>query len=220
MADIAIFDVDGTLVDTNYQHALAWYRAFRRYDLTFPVWRLHRGIGMGGDQFVPSIAGERVEQEHGSDLRSAWAEEYDAMIGEVVPFEGARELLVEVKRRGFRLVLASSGKAHQVDHYLDLLDGKEIAEAWTTSDDVEQTKPAPDLVKVAIDKVGGGEAVMLGDSPYDCQAAAKLGVATLTLRTGGFSPEELKEAGAAAVYESLVDLRDALDTTALASAKG
>ena len=220
MADIAIFDVDGTLVDTNYQHAIAWYRAFRRYDLTFPIWRLHRGIGMGGDQYVPNLAGEEVEEKHGSDLRDAWAEEYNKIIDEVAPFEGARDLLVEVKRRGFRVVLASSGKSDQVDHYLDLLDGREIAEAWTTSDDVEQTKPAPDLVKVAIDKVGGGEAVMLGDSPYDCQAAGKLGVPTLTLRTGGFSPEELKEAGAAAVYDSLVDLRTSLDTTPFASAKG
>ena len=89
MADTAIFDVDGTLVDTNYQHALAWFRAFRRYGITLPMWRIHRGIGMGGDMFVPEVAGREVEQAHGDDLRKAWVEEFDQLIGEIQPFEGA-----------------------------------------------------------------------------------------------------------------------------------
>ena len=141
MADTAIFDVDGTLVDTNYQHALAWFRALRRYDVTRPMWRIHRGIGMGGDLFVSAVAGREVEDAHGDELRQAWAEEFELLIGEVQPFEGAHELLAEVKERGFRLVLASSGKSEHVEAFLDLVDGRSLADAWTTSDDVEHSKP-------------------------------------------------------------------------------
>ena len=124
MADTAIFDVDGTLVDTNYQHALAFYRAFRRFDITLPMWRLHRATGMGGDQIVAHVAGDEVERRHGSELREAWVEEFDKMIDEVRPFDGARDLMEAVKSRGFRVVLASSGKSKHVDHFLDLIDGR------------------------------------------------------------------------------------------------
>ena len=141
MADTAIFDVDGTLVDTNYQHALAWYRAFRRFDITLPLWQLHRGIGMGGDKFVAHVAGDEVEQRHGSALREAWVEEFDKMIDEVRPFDGARELMEEVKYAASGLVLASSGKSKHVEHFLDLIGGQVLADAWTTSDDVESSKP-------------------------------------------------------------------------------
>lgn len=144
--DTAIFDVDGTLVDTNYQHALAWYRAFRRYDLTIPLWHIHRAIGMGGDQLIPHVAGEDVARRHAEDLDQAWTEEFRAMVDEVQPFEGARELLAEVKERGFRLVLASSGKQEFVTRFLELIDGRSIADAWTTSEDAEESKPAPDLL--------------------------------------------------------------------------
>ncbi|QIM22254.1 HAD family hydrolase [Phycicoccus sp. HDW14] len=218
MADTAIFDVDGTLVDTNYQHALAWFRALRRFDITRPVWRLHRGIGMGGDQFVAAVCGREVEEAHGDDLRAAWSEEFDELIGEVRPFEGAHELLVEVKERGFRLVLASSGKREHVETFLDLVDGKSLADAWTTSDDVEHSKPEPDIVSTAVAKVEGASGIMVGDSVYDAQAAARLGIPTLGVRTGGFSVGELQEAGVLQVFDSLVAFRSALDGTPLARA--
>ncbi|OMH23601.1 HAD family hydrolase [Tersicoccus phoenicis] len=211
MADTAIFDVDGTLVDTNYQHALAWYLAFRRFDITLPVWRLHRAIGMGGDQLVAHVAGDDVEQRHGDDVRSAWVEEFDDMIDSVAAFDGATELLAEVKKRGFRLVLASSGKQKHVDRFLDLIGGKDIADAWTTSEDAEASKPAPDLVQVALDKVEGRDAVMVGDSTWDAVAAGKADIPTIAVRTGGFSVEELTRAGATTVVESLIELRDGLD---------
>jgi HAD superfamily hydrolase (TIGR01549 family) len=218
MADTAIFDVDGTLVDTNYQHALAWFRALRRFDITRPMWRIHRGIGMGGDLFVPAVAGPDAEEAHGDALREAWAEEFDALIGEIQPFEGAHELLAEVKERGFRLVLASSGKKEHVEAFLDLIDGTSLADAWTTSDDVENSKPEPDIVSAALAKVGGDSGIMVGDSIYDAQAAAKLGIPTLGVRTGGFSVGELLEAGVLQVFDSLVAFRYALDGTPLARA--
>jgi HAD superfamily hydrolase (TIGR01549 family) len=218
MADTAIFDVDGTLVDTNYQHAVAWFRALRRFDITRPLWRIHRGIGMGGDLFVPAVCGREVEEAHGDDLREAWASEFDELIGEVQPFEGAHELLAAVKDRGFRLVLASSGKAEHVDAFLDLIDGRSLADAWTTSDDVEKSKPEPDIVSAALAKVEGASGVMVGDSVYDAQAAAKLGIPTLGVRTGGYSVGELHEAGVLQVFDSLVAFRYALDGTPLARA--
>ncbi|WP_134739329.1 HAD family hydrolase [Nocardioides sp. 503] len=215
MADTAIFDVDGTLVDSNYQHALAWSRAFLRHDVVVPIWRIHRAIGMGGDKLVAEVAGDDVEKEHGDALRDAWVEEFDELIGEVQPFEGAHELLAEVKRRGFRLVLASSGKKKHVEVFLDLVDGRPLADAWTTSEDAEESKPSPDLVQTALAKVDGASGVMIGDSVWDVEAAGRLDVPTITVRTGGFSVGELEDSGAAQVFESLVELRERLDDTAL-----
>jgi len=209
--DTVVFDVDGTLVDTNYQHALCWYVAFRSVDITPALWRIHRAIGMGGDQLVSAVAGEEAEQRHGDALRDRWEQEFDEWIDSVRPFEGARDLLVEVKERNKRLVLASSGAGRHVEHFIDLLDARDIADDWTTSDDAEQTKPAPDLVHTAMAKVGGDSAVMVGDSVWDVKAAAKAGLSTVALWTGGFSADELTESGARSVYESLEELRADLD---------
>jgi HAD superfamily hydrolase (TIGR01549 family) len=211
----AILDVDGTLVDTNYHHAVAWYRAFRRHGIVLPIWRIHRHIGMGGDQLVAAVVGEKADREHGDDIRTAEKALYEALIGEVEPLEGARELIADLKERGHQVVLASSAKADEVDHYLDLLDARDLADGWTTSADVEATKPEPDLVRAAIAKAGGGDAVMVGDTTWDCEAARRAGVPTVAVMTGGFSEDELREAGAEAVYQSVVELRHRLDETSL-----
>ena len=173
---------------------------------------------MGGDLFVAHVAGDAVEDRLGDVLREEWVDEFNKMIGEIRPFDGAAELLAEVKRRGFRLVLASSGKAEHVETFLDLFGGKELADAWTTSDDAETSKPAPDIVQAALDRVNGTGGVMIGDSTWDCKAASKLHVPTLAVRTGGFSEQELTAAGAVGVYDSLIELRDDLDNTPLARA--
>ena len=213
----AILDVDGTLVDTNYQHAIAWFRAFRRLDVTLPLYRVHRHIGMGGDQLVEALAGADFERAHGDEVRALEGDLYGELIGEVRPLACARELLVELKRRGHAVVLASSAKEHEIDHYLDLLDARELADDWTTSADVESTKPEPDLVKAALEKAGASpdDAVMLGDTPWDCKAAARAGVETVALITGGFSEDELREGGAVAVFESIPELLERLDETPL-----
>ncbi|MDQ3890435.1 MAG: HAD family hydrolase [Actinomycetota bacterium] len=215
MPPVAILDVDGTLVDTNYQHALAWYRVFRGYGIVLPVWRIHRHVGMGGDQIVAALAGEQVEREQGDEIRAAEKATYFELIDEVAPFEGARDLLVELKKRQNPLVLASSAKAEELDHYLDLLDARDIADSWTTSADVEATKPNPDLVLAALAKANGGEAVMVGDTTWDCEAAARAGVETVAVMTGGFGEQELRDAGAIAVFESIGELSERLDETPL-----
>ncbi len=211
----AILDVDGTLVDSNYQHVIAWYRAFRDHDVTPPMWRIHRHIGMGGDQLVAAVAGQALERESGDSIREAEKRLYEELIDEVSAFEGARELLDELKRRGHDVVLASSAKQEEVEHYVDLLDARGLADSWTTSADVERTKPAPDLVAVAMRRAGALSAVMVGDSTWDVEAAARAELKTLAVLTGGFSEAELLDAGAVAVFESLVDLRLGLDSTPL-----
>lgn len=215
---IAILDIDGTLVDTNYQHALGWYRAFRRHGITLPVWRIHRHLGMGGDQVIAALTDEQTENELGDQIREAEKELYFELIGEVEPMEGARELIAELGKRGHIVVLASSAKEDEVDRYLDLLDARDLADAWTTSADVEATKPAPDLVHSALSKVGGSadDAVMVGDTPWDVHAARGAGVDTLAVLTGGFAIEELRESGARDVFESVAELRAALGRTPLA----
>jgi HAD superfamily hydrolase (TIGR01549 family) len=217
MPPAAILDVDGTLVDTNYHHTIAWYRAFRQHDVVLPIWRIHRHIGMGGDQLVKALGGEQLETEKGDDIRAAESVLYRELMSEVELLEGARELIEDLKERGHAVILASSAKSHEVEHYLDLLDARELVDDWTTSGDVQATKPEPDLVLAAVEKAGGGDAVMVGDSTWDCEAAKRAGLDTIAVLTGGFSDAELRAAGALVVYSSIEELRDSLDETPLAA---
>jgi HAD superfamily hydrolase (TIGR01549 family) len=212
----AILDIDGTLVDTNYHHAVAWYRAFRQASVTLPIWKIHRHIGMGGDNLVQALTSEAFDEEKGDEVRSAEKVLYMELIEECAPMQGSRELIEDLKRRGNAVVLASSAKSSEVDYYLDLLDARDLADSWTTSDDVEDTKPAPDLVKAALDKSGSKDAVMVGDTTWDIEAAKRANVPTIAVLTGGFGEAELLEAGAACVFESIDELRERLDETPLA----
>jgi phosphoglycolate phosphatase-like HAD superfamily hydrolase len=216
MPSAAILDIDGTLVDTNYHHTIAWYRAFRQHGFVLPMWRIHRHIGMGGDQLVAALTSEEVDEEHGDDIRAAEGALYMALIVEVEPVKEARELIVDLREAGHSVVLASSAKAQEVEHYLDLLDARELADGWTTSDDVQATKPEPDLVKAAVDKAGGGKAVMVGDTTWDIKAAKKARVPTIAVMTGGFGRDELEDAGAAMVVDSVAELRRRFDETPFA----
>ena len=212
----AILDVDGTLVDTNYHHALAWYRAFREHGVVVPVWRLHRHVGMGGEKYVAAVAGDEVEERLGDALRDRWEELFDGVLDEISPLEGAKELLVELKERGHRVVLASSSIEAHLDAFLDLVDARDVADAWTMKDDVEASKPEPDLVRAALDKAETEDAIMVGDTPWDVESARAAGIDTVCVLTGGFSEAELRDAGAVAVYESVEALRQRLDETSLA----
>jgi HAD superfamily hydrolase (TIGR01549 family) len=216
MPDTAIFDVDGTLVDSNYHHALAWFRAFRQHGLTIPIWHLHRAIGMGGDHLVAHVAGDDVEQQHGDAIRAAQTDQADTLIGEVCALSRARDLLEQVRQRGFRLVLATSGQPRHTERLLDLLDAAPLVDTRTSSEDVPASKPAPDVLHDALARAGGASAVLVGDSTWDGVAAQRAGVGFLAVRTGGFSRDELTDAGAQAVFDSLDELVDALDDTPLA----
>jgi len=212
-APTAILDVDGTLVDSNYQHALSWSRAFRLHGLTIPAWLAHRAIGMGGDQLVPHLAGEGFEQQQGDTVRIEEHALFAQMIAEVQPFAGARGLIEDLKQRGAKVMLASSASPEDMAHYLDLLDARELADGWTDASTVQRTKPAPDLVEAALELAGGGPAVMVGDSVWDCEAAKQAKVTSIAVRTGGFGVDELLEAGASAVFESIAELRERLSET-------
>jgi HAD superfamily hydrolase (TIGR01549 family) len=203
-----LLDVDGTLVDTNYQHAIAWHRALREHGYTVQLWEIHRHIGMGGDQILAALIGEEAEKADGEAIRAAEGEAYGELIGEVQAMHGATELLRELREDGAKAILASSAKAAEIERYVDLLDARELVEGWTTAADVERTKPHPDLVQAALEKIGGhGAAVMVGDSTWDVRAATTAGVPTLAVLTGGFSEAELRDAGAAEVCESIGELR-------------
>jgi HAD superfamily hydrolase (TIGR01549 family) len=215
MPAAVIFDIDGTLVDTNYQHALAWYRAFRQEGLIMPIWQIHRAIGIGSDRVVEMLAGKRVERDLGEKLRDAQGPLYQEMIDEVEPMQGAHELLRDLKHAGHAVILASSAEEEDAERYIELLDAKEFVDGYTTSADVKRTKPEPDIVLAAVEKAGGGPAVMIGDSTWDCKAATRARLASIGVLTGGFSEQELTEAGATVVFDSVEHLRDHLRTTSL-----
>jgi HAD superfamily hydrolase (TIGR01549 family) len=211
----AIFDIDGTLVDTNYQHALAWYRAFRQQGVVIPIWQIHRAIGIGSDRVVEMLAGAQIEQELGETLRAAEGPLYQEMIDEVEPMKGAHELLHDLKSAGHAVILASSADEKEAERYIKLLDATEFVDGYTTSADVKESKPEPDIVHAAIEKAGGGAAVMIGDSTWDCKAATRAQLPSIGVLTGGFSEQELTEAGARIVFDSVEHLREHLKTTNL-----
>ena len=212
-----ILDIDGTLVDTNYHHAVAWYRAFRAFGFVLPLWRIHRHIGMGGDQLVAALAGEGFDRESGDEVRAAEKVLYLQLIEEVEPLAGARALIEDLKAAGHTVVLASSAKPEELEHYLTLLDARSLVDGWTDSGDVERTKPAPDLVRAALEKAGADAkaAVMIGDSTWDCLAANAAKVRAIGVLTGGFSEQELLDAGAERVFPSVEDLRKEVDEAVL-----
>ena len=176
-------------------------------------------MGAGGDQLVRAVAGEDAERDHGDAVRAAEGEIFMDMIGEVEPLPHARELLLALRGGGHRVVLASSARAEEVDHYLELLDAREIVEGWTTSADVDRTKPEPDLIEAARAKLGPeAPVVVIGDSTWDCVAAGRAGVPVIGMLTGGYSEQELREAGAVAVHATIEDLMKHLDEPPLASA--
>jgi HAD superfamily hydrolase (TIGR01549 family) len=205
-----LLDVDGTLIDSNYQHALAWYRALLQHGRTHALFELHRHIGMGGDQLVRDVAGEAFDAEHGEAARAAEKVHYHALIGDLAPLAGAKDLIAELKQRGCEVVLASSGSAEDTANSMRLLEAEDLKH--TTSDDVEATKPEPDLVLAALEKVDGERgALLIGDSTWDCEAAERAGIRSVAVLTGGFSEQELADAGAARIYRTLPDLIADLD---------
>jgi HAD superfamily hydrolase (TIGR01509 family) len=173
---------------------------------------------MGGDQMVGALTDEETERDHGDEIRATESDHYRELIDEVETMASSRELIEQLKRRGHTVILASSAKDWEVEHYLELVGARSLADGWTTSADVEATKPHPDLVQAALERADeddAADAVMVGDTPWDVRAAGAAGVRTIAVLTGGFSEDELTEAGAVAVFESVAALCKALDDTPL-----
>ena len=206
MAEALNIDIDGTLVDSNYQHVIAWQEALREHGLDAEAWKIHRYVGKGGDKMIESVAGEEAERKAGDAVRESEGEIFQRLIDQVRPLEGAGEFVRKVKDLGFIVVLSSSAKDHEVDHYLDQLEVRELIDGHTSSADVDQTKPDPDLIEAALEKAGTRDALMVGDSIWDVEAARRSGIDCLAVLTGGFSKAELAAAGAIEVRPSLADL--------------
>ncbi len=198
--DTVLLDVDGTLVDTTYHHALAWARAFRSLDVDVALWEVHRAIGMGGDKLVAAVAGDEVEQRHGDELRQRWQEEYEPLRAEVRPLPGATELVRLLKDRGFRVALASSGKPAHTDQAVELLGIGDLLDAVTTSEETSASKPEPSIPELALEKAGGTERGRWSATPpATSRPRAGMGAPCVAVRTGGFGVDELREAGAVLV---------------------
>jgi HAD superfamily hydrolase (TIGR01509 family) len=180
-----------------------------------PLWWIHRHIGVGGDQMVARVAGDEAERRVGDAVRETESERYAELVGEVAPLPGARQLLAELNDRGVAVVLASSGKADEVEGYIDLLGARDLAR-WTTSADVDRTKPAPDLIEAALELAGTRDAVVIGDTTWDAEAASRAGIQAIGVLSGGFGAAELSEAGAIEVYESVMELHQRIDESPLA----
>lgn len=202
-----LFDIDGTLVDSTYHHALAWHRAFTRLGDPPPMWRIHRAIGMGGDKLVAHVAGDETEEQHGDKLRDHWRQEYLEIRTEVRALPGATELVRDLATSGYRVALASSGDPEFAREAIDLLGIGDQVAVLTTSEDVDASKPDPDLLSATLDRLGEvNRTVFVGDTPYDVIAARRAGMGCIAVLTGGFSRSELDEAGASLVVESLTAL--------------
>ena len=209
--DTVVLDVDGTLVDSVYQHTIAWGVAFRTVGMEIPAWQIHRAIGLGGDRLVTEVAGEAAEAAHGDRLRQLHDDEFDAIFDQVHALPGASDLLETLRRRQLKVVLASSGAREQTDKLLSLVAASGDAHEMTTSSDVQHSKPAPDLVDAAIAKVGGSCAVVVGDAVWDVKAAKERNLFTVGLLCGGFGADELRDAGADRIFPTCAELAADLD---------
>lgn len=209
--DAVIVDVDGTLVDSNYLHVLAWSRAFAEREVAVPCARLHRVIGMGGDQLVGEVAGADVERRLGDELRQAWSERYGELLDDLRGLDRAADLLAGIEDRGIKVVLATSGKPEHTRHALRAIGLTERSYPMVSGDEVDRTKPDAEIVQVALAKVDGVCGVMIGDTVWDVEAAARAGVPTVGVLTGGIAREVLLSAHAREVRDDVADVLEDLD---------
>ncbi len=212
----ALFDVDGTLVDTNDLHAAAWREAFANFGLDKPVEEIRWQVGKGGDNLIPSLF---------PDLGEARREEIEAFRGDLfkrdylpraTPFPGVRGLFERLAAEGTRIVLASSSHSEEVDYHLSLIACADLVSATTSKDDVENSKPCPDIFAAALARVaplGSDEVAVVGDTPWDAKAAGKLGLRIVGFRSGGFPDDALAEAGACELYDGPGDLLARFDNS-------
>jgi HAD superfamily hydrolase (TIGR01509 family) len=208
----AIVDIDGTLVDSNYQHAIAWYRALQEHGRTGPLFEIHKRIGMGGDNLLEDLIGEYSEE-----LSEARKRHFRPLRNELTAFEDASNLLKTVHSRGARVVLATSANKEDLEVLLKIIDAGDAIDEITSVADVENSKPDPDVFKRALELAGvpASRAIALGDTAWDVEAAGKVGLRCVCVESGGWSRLELEDAGAVAVYHDARDLLARLDESPL-----
>ncbi len=211
-ASTILFDVDGTLVDSNYLHVDAWQRAFDASGVHVDAWRIHRAIGQDAARLLRALVGER-DDDWVARAKEAHSRNYRGLADRLQAFEGAADLLRALHERGLRTVLATSAPDDELELLVDALDAGDAVTATTSADDVDDAKPDPGILQVALDRVDGSaaDAVMVGDSVWDVRAAARAGVRSIGVRSGGSGAEELLEAGAERVYDDPADLLSHLD---------
>jgi HAD superfamily hydrolase (TIGR01509 family) len=213
-----LFDVDGTLVDTTYLHAVCWWEALRQHDHDVPMAEIHRGIGMGSDKLLDHLLGESRDHDADEAMSAAHEALYGAWWERLRPMPGAADLLRAVAGRGLAVVLASSAKDHELTKLRAVVGADDVITAATSSSDAEQSKPEPDILQAALDQsdVDPAAAVFVGDAVWDVVAAGKLGIPCIGLTCGGTSAAELTAAGAVATYKDPAELLASLDESAIA----
>jgi phosphoglycolate phosphatase-like HAD superfamily hydrolase len=213
-----LFDVDGTLVDTNYLHAVTWWEAFRQYGHYVAMARIHRAIGMGSDKLLDHLLPDDRDRALDDEIRSAHTVLYTPYWPRLRAFDGAADLLRACVNRGLRVVLASSANEHEMRALRNALDAEDVVTATTSAADAEQSKPAPDILEIALERgqIAPDAAVFVGDTVWDIEACKKAGLACIALLTGGIGSEELREAGAAEIYKDPAALLESLPDSLIA----
>ena len=218
----AIFDIDGTLLDSVDLHAEAWRQTFLRYDKDIPFKDIRQQIGKGGDQLLPVFFSKELLEKHGDTMEKERGKLFKKeFMPRVKPFPDVRPLFERLKRDGLKIALASSATQPEVKHYAELLGIEDLIHAGTSTDDAENSKPHPDIFKAAMKKLGGvstGMTLTIGDTPYDAEAALKIGIKTVGMLCGGFPEEGLRQAGCIAIYRDPADLLRGYDTSPFVNA--
>jgi HAD superfamily hydrolase (TIGR01509 family) len=216
-----LFDVDGTLIDSSYFHAMAWWQAFRREGLDIEMSAIHRRVGMGGDKLIQSLVPDCTDEMQ-EDLKSAHGAVFSTFWPTLRPFDSARDLLAACSDAGLAVGLASSAQERDLDVSRHLLDAGSSIDAWTSSNDAEESKPAPDILMACLEKLGVDpeDAVFVGDAVWDVKAGAAIGVPVVALTCGGISEAELRDAGASEVYDNPQQLLEHLETSLIGKLSG
>lgn len=210
-----LFDVDGTLVDSTYFHTLAWWHAFRRFGHEVRMNAIHRCVGMGGDKLVESLLGPGRDKDQDADVKDSHAAVFATLWPYLTAFDGARDLLVHCHRAGLKVVLASSARKQDLEVLRSVIGADDVVDAATSAADAKESKPAPDILVAALEAADlhADEVLFVGDAVWDVQAAGALGIDTVAVASGGYSAAELREAGAAEVFDAPRDLLTGFGTS-------
>ena len=203
MPKAAIFDLDGTLLDSVDLHALAWHEAMVKFGHDVTLEQVRSQIGKGGDKLIPVFLSADEQRSHGKELEEWRGRRFKTSYLPLVrPFSAVPDLLRRLRDAGLRIAVASSAKRDELDKYLDIAGIADLVDATTSSEDADESKPAPDVFEIVLRKlkIAGADAVAIGDTPYDATAAGKAGVATIGVLCGGFTEASLREAGCFEVF--------------------